>query len=91
VTLSIGRKRTDLHVAISFVARATGAHHDSAAAVLNHPHAASAGRLQSRVARHRAPGYPDCPSLHEVAEMARRNRPFTSIDIHNNTGYNPHY
>jgi succinylglutamate desuccinylase len=37
---------------------------------------------------------PDTPTarlLHEVVEMARRNRPFASIDIHNNTGYNPHY
>jgi Succinylglutamate desuccinylase / Aspartoacylase family len=26
-----------------------------------------------------------------VVEIVRRNRPFASIDIHNNTGHNPHY
>lgn len=29
--------------------------------------------------------------VHEVAEEARRQAPFASIDIHNNTGANPHY
>ncbi|MCC6775194.1 MAG: succinylglutamate desuccinylase/aspartoacylase family protein [Hyphomicrobiales bacterium] len=29
--------------------------------------------------------------LREVTEIARHARPFASIDIHNNTGHNPHY
>jgi hypothetical protein len=34
---------------------------------------------------------PTARLLYEVVEMARRERPFASIDIHNNTGHNPHY
>ncbi len=37
---------------------------------------------------------PDTPTarlLREVFEIARRERPFASIDIHNNSGHNPHY
>ncbi|MGE0055586.1 MAG: M14 family metallopeptidase [Hyphomicrobium sp.] len=29
--------------------------------------------------------------MHEVVEMVRASNPFASIDIHNNTGNNPHY
>jgi hypothetical protein len=37
---------------------------------------------------------PDSPTarlLRKVVEMARRERPFARIDIHNNTGHHPHY
>lgn len=37
---------------------------------------------------------PDTPLarlLAEVVEIVRREEPFASIDIHNNTGHNPHY
>jgi hypothetical protein len=37
---------------------------------------------------------PDTPVarlMQNVAEIVRREAPFASIDIHNNTGYNPHY
>ncbi len=37
---------------------------------------------------------PDTPTarlLAEVVESVRREAPFASIDIHNNTGHNPHY
>lgn len=37
---------------------------------------------------------PDTPLaclLADVVEIARREKPFASIDIHNNTGHNPHY
>lgn len=37
---------------------------------------------------------PDTPLalfLADVVEIVRRETPFASIDIHNNTGYNPHY
>jgi succinylglutamate desuccinylase len=42
------------------------------------------------------PGAPDTTSaearlMHEVFEIVRRRAPFASIDIHNNTGNNPHY
>jgi hypothetical protein len=29
--------------------------------------------------------------MRDVVDIARRERPFASIDIHNNTGHNPHY
>ncbi len=38
--------------------------------------------------------YDDCPEkrmMAEVVEVMRARRPFASIDIHNNTGINPHY
>src|SRR6516164_6626144 len=37
---------------------------------------------------------PDTPTarlLHAVVEMVRRERPIASIDVHNNSGHNPHY
>lgn len=34
---------------------------------------------------------PEARIMHEVTEIARRHAPFASIDIHNNTGLNPHY
>ncbi len=37
---------------------------------------------------------PDCPEARmaaEVVEIMRRRRVFASIDVHNNTGLNPHY
>lgn len=37
---------------------------------------------------------PDTPTaalMREVVDIARRSAPFASIDIHNNTGQNPHY
>lgn len=37
---------------------------------------------------------PDTPTaalMREVVDIARRSAPFASIDIHNNTGLNPHY
>ena len=34
---------------------------------------------------------PTATLLREVFEIARRERPFASIDIHNNSGHNPHY
>jgi hypothetical protein len=38
--------------------------------------------------------HPDAPAarmMREVVEIVRRQAPFASIDIHNNTGHNPHY
>jgi hypothetical protein len=38
--------------------------------------------------------HPDSPIarlLRNVVEIVRQERPFASIDIHNNTGHNPHY
>jgi predicted deacylase len=37
------------------------------------------------------PGRPLARLLADVVEIVRREAPFASIDIHNNTGYNPHY
>jgi hypothetical protein len=37
------------------------------------------------------PGTPLARLLADVVEIVRRERPFASIDIHNNTGNNPHY
>ena len=37
---------------------------------------------------------PDTPLAHllaDVVEFVRREKPFASVDIHNNTGHNPHY
>jgi succinylglutamate desuccinylase len=61
--------------------------------------AAAAGvrRLDGQVDYNRAwPGGeategPECVLMHEVVEAMRRRHPFASIDIHNNTGLNPHY
>ncbi len=38
--------------------------------------------------------HPDCPEarlMRQVWEIMRRRRVFASIDVHNNTGHNPHY
>ncbi len=38
--------------------------------------------------------YPDSPEkrmMNEVFDIMRERRPFASIDVHNNTGINPHY
>lgn len=37
------------------------------------------------------PGTPTARLLADVVEIVRREAPFASIDIHNNTGHNPHY
>lgn len=37
------------------------------------------------------PRSPTARLLREVVELVRHERPFASIDIHNNTGHNPHY
>jgi hypothetical protein len=37
------------------------------------------------------PNTPTATLLREVFEIACRERPFASIDIHNNSGHNPHY
>jgi hypothetical protein len=37
------------------------------------------------------PATPTARLMAEVVEILRRERPFASIDIHNNTGHNPHY
>jgi hypothetical protein len=37
------------------------------------------------------PGTPTARLLADVVEIVRRETPFASIDIHNNTGHNPHY
>jgi hypothetical protein len=37
------------------------------------------------------PGSPTSRLLHEVFELVRGQAPFASIDIHNNSGRNPHY
>lgn len=34
---------------------------------------------------------PEAHALRQVAEIVRKAQPFASIDIHNNTGHNPHY
>lgn len=34
---------------------------------------------------------PEAAALREVTEIVRKALPFASIDIHNNTGHNPHY
>ena len=38
-----------------------------------------------------SPGTPLARLLADVVEIVRREAPFASIDIHNNTGHNPHY
>jgi Succinylglutamate desuccinylase / Aspartoacylase family len=37
------------------------------------------------------PATPTARLMAEVVEIVRHERPFASIDIHNNTGHNPHY
>jgi len=37
------------------------------------------------------PDRPLARMLRDVVEMVRRAAPFASVDIHNNSGYNPHY
>ena len=37
------------------------------------------------------PQTPTARLLADVVEIVRRERPFASVDIHNNTGHNPHY
>jgi Succinylglutamate desuccinylase / Aspartoacylase family len=37
------------------------------------------------------PAAPEAHLMREVIEIVARHRPFASIDIHNNTGKNPHY
>lgn len=34
---------------------------------------------------------PEAAIMRQVTEIARKAKPFASIDIHNNTGHNPHY
>jgi hypothetical protein len=34
---------------------------------------------------------PEARLMREVTDIAARHRPFASIDIHNNSGFNPHY
>lgn len=61
--------------------------------------AAAAGvrRLEDQIDYNRAwPGgdvtdCPECVLMREVEEAMRLREPFASIDIHNNTGLNPHY
>jgi len=38
-----------------------------------------------------APATPLARMMHEVVEIVRAKAPFASIDIHNNSGHNPHY
>ena len=37
------------------------------------------------------PTAPEVPMMRHVMQIAEEYRPFASIDIHNNTGFNPHY
>lgn len=37
------------------------------------------------------PTAPDVPLMSHVTQIAKDYKPFASIDIHNNTGFNPHY
>lgn len=36
-------------------------------------------------------GAPEARIMQQVTDIARASKPFASIDIHNNTGFNPHY
>lgn len=36
-------------------------------------------------------GTPEAHALRQVTDIVRKAQPFASIDIHNNTGHNPHY
>jgi hypothetical protein len=38
-----------------------------------------------------APDHPSCDMMASVVDEMRRRRVFASVDIHNNTGLNPHY